>query len=210
MVKPTDCRMPDLGDLSVPILSHYMLKVTFHGTGTSNNRAHRSYIVLFIRVLDKAIHEYDQSRKELQAYIGSANKTTLLMKAVSHLETCVNSLRRCLRLFKRMKELRVGDVDERRQLRNYIEAIDKSFEEVRHASEHMDDCIADCAGRPRRRAPGPRVTEGQPIALMFSEAGDRASIAGEEISFSVLASTLRKLHGFAVQLCDYRDPATNP
>jgi hypothetical protein len=151
MVKPTDCRMPDLGDLPVPILSHYMLKVTFHGTGTSNNRAHRSYIVLFIRVLDKAIHEYDQSRKELQAYIGSANKTTLLMKAVSHIETCVNSLRRCLRLFKRMKELRVGDVDERRQLRNYIEAIDKSFEEVRHASEHMDVYRRLCWATPTAR-----------------------------------------------------------
>ena len=192
--------MPQLGEgVFAPVLSHYILKVTFHGTGTSSNPSLRAYITSFIRILDKTIHEYDQSRKELQAYIGSANKTMLIMKAVSHLETCVNSLRRCLRLLDRMKTFNLGDSDEARLFRRSVQATSRAVPDVRNAIEHMDEKIARG-----------EVTEGQPIALMISEVGDRACIAGEEILFSDLASTIRKLHAFAVQLCDYRDPVVNP
>jgi hypothetical protein len=54
------------------------------------------------------------------------------------------------------------------------------------------------------------VAAGQPIALMISEVGDRASIAGREILFSDLVSIIRKFHAFAVQLCDYAEPVVNP
>lgn len=192
--------MPELGDLQpVPVLAHYIANVTFHGTGTSNQWVLRAYISSFIRILDKAIHEYNQSREGLQAYIGSANKTTLLVKGVNHLETCVNSLRRCLRLFERMKYLRLGDTGEMRQLRRLIRGKSEVLEDVRNAIEHIDDYLAKG-----------EITEGQAIALMIGEVGDRASIAGEEILFSDLASTIRKLHAFAVQLCGYKDPVVNP
>jgi len=192
--------MPDLADLApVPVISYYMLKFTFHGTGTSNSRVHLAYITSFIRILDKAICEYHQSRKQLQAYIESANKTILIMKAVSHLETCVHSLRRCLHLFERIKQLCIGDSGKQRLLRRVIQSKLRSVRDVRDAIEHMDELIAKN-----------EVAAGQPIALMISEVGDRASIAGREILFSDLVSIIRKFHAFAVQLCDYAEPVVNP
>jgi hypothetical protein len=52
------------------------------------------------------------------------------------------------------------------------------------------------------------VSESQTIALAFSESGDRASIADEEILFADLA-TILKLHAFAYELCDYEDPVAS-
>jgi hypothetical protein len=193
-MRPVACKMPSLEDLRpVPIVKLYMFRLMFHGTRTINNRTERAYIVSFIRILDKTMYEYGQSRQSLQDYIKSRNKTIFLMKTVSHLETCVSSLRRCLCLFERMKALTFGCPCELRIRRNRLKRISVLVRQVRNAIEHMDELIAR-----------DEIAEGAPIALMISEMGDCAYIAGSRILFSEIASTIRELHVFAVDLCDYR------
>ena len=187
-MNPTECRMPDLGEgIFSPVMGHYILKVVFNDTGQPSNRTVLAYVVSFIRILDKAIREYNHAKEELQAYIDSASRTTLLLNATGHLETCIHSLQRCLVLFRRMRAVNFGDSASARLLRKSVEAVSEDVPTVRNAIEHIDDRIAR-----------DEVAEGRPIALMISEAGDRASIAGEDILFTDVAGTIRKLHGLGV------------
>ncbi len=160
-MRPIECQMPDLGTLVPnPVIAHYLLTIAFHGTGVPATWTSRAYTTNFIRIVDKAIYEYSQTRKQLQAYICSVNRTLLLMQAVNHLETCVNSLHRALRLFEQMKDLEVKNPNEQRQLRKLIKTSSGQIKPIRDIIEHIDEHVSLR-----------KITEGQPIAIMLDERG---------------------------------------
>ncbi len=195
MAKPNVAQMPDLSSLTTPVMLAYILNITLRGAGVSDYTA-RVYLTGFIRMVDKAIFEYEAARIAVEQYVASQNKTSLMFRAIAHLETCVNSTRRALKFVERMKQYQAApNIDGAVQaaLSSYGRAIPK----IRNAIEHMDEWIADG-----------KIREGDPVALIVSEQGDAISIAGERVSFQTLAALLRRLHALAMELADYHEPAT--
>ncbi len=197
MTKPRAVQMPDLSALTTPVALAHILNVTLRGAGV-RDYAGRVYLIGFIRMVDKAVFEYEAARLALEQYIASENKTSLMFRAVAHLETCVNSTRRALRFHDHMKNYQPApniDGITQRALASYGASIPK----IRNAIEHMDDWVA-CG----------QVREGDPVALMVSEQGDAISISTERLSFQTLATLFQRLHALTMELADYHEPERTP
>lgn len=189
--------MPDLDSLFVPVLSNHLLNVVLRKAGPNDAKA-QQYLISFIRITDKALMEYKAARISLYEFVNSKEiHLSLIFQCVSHLETCLNSVRRALRFFDQMKRHQSGPFFQRQDSK-LIDRYDKSITDIRHAIEHMDERIQH-----------DKIEAGKPIALLVNESGDRVEIANESLSFDTLASLLRKIHALAEELADYRDPGSD-
>lgn len=195
MSKPLICGMPDLAGLFTPVMSNLMLSVVLGGAGSRNHEVWQ-YTVSYIRLIDKAIVAYRAARESLEEYVNSQNRTSLLLTSISHLETCIHSVKRALRFLGQLNRHPQGPPIPRIR-RRLIESYGNQITEVRDAIEHMDKWIERGEVRP-----------GEPTALMISEDGKSASIASETLSFDTLASALRNLHALAEELARYTDPVS--
>jgi len=185
--------MPDLSDLNRRVVLAYVLNSLFRGSGPSDEQA-RQYIVLFTRLTDKAVYEYEASRTVLEEYLASSKTFSLMLRSVDHLETCVHSIKRALRFLDQMNRY-VGGPDIPKETHRLLRSYDRDgIKDIRDAIEHMDERI--------QRG---EIAPGMPSALVFNEAGDAAEIADQKITFEKLAMLIRRMHALAVELSDYRE-----
>jgi hypothetical protein len=186
MPKPTKNAMPDLSELNGRLIPPLKLSFVFGG-GPTDQQA-RQYTILFIRLTNKAIFEYEASRATLDEYLASNNKTLLMFQSVDHIETCVHSIKRALRFLDQMNRYSRGP-DIPRETRRLFSSYDRDVTVIRDAIEHMDEYM--------ERG---EITPGTPSALFVNEAGDVAEIAGHTITFERLAMLLRRMHELAIRL----------
>ena len=182
-----ECRAPDLSDIAAPVVATYLLSATFHG-GLPDNYQLRSYLTNFIRSSDRAIEEYSEGRRLLIEYAASHNRTLLLLRAMSRLETAIHYLRRAHRFFDRLRVHPEGPTIDRVP-RRLFDSYANRIIPLRDAIEHIDERVGKG-----------EIVEGQPIALAITADGNDLQIAEFSLSLSDLANALRHLHGFASAL----------
>jgi hypothetical protein len=199
---PDKCGMPDLYDLDVPLKHFLIIRLLALGDEGLSHKA-GLYRRNFVRLVDKAVYEYQAARAALVAQVEERHRTVEEMTEegriiyifgfIDHLETCISATRRLLHLLDRIKSEQ-GALSVPRLTRRSIEAYSKSVKDIRNTIEHMAEKIQS-----------DELKDGEPIMLRAGDKGDRAEIAGNYIKFSDLAYTLCKLHEVALHLIEHSD-----
>jgi len=195
---PNKCKMPDISDLTTPLLPALLAQALIGNKELS--RKSSLYRNNFVRLVDKAVFEYQESRSTIIAQIEEMQRSTEemvetgrvlhILNFTDHFENCINATARLLKLLDKIKnESRSPSIS--RLVRRLVEAYSKSIPDIRNAIEHMDEKIR-----------GDEIVEGQPVMLSVGDDGDKATIASYHIKFNDLATTLRKLHAVAKQLLE--------
>ncbi len=188
----TECRAPDLSDLSSPVLSEFILNTVFLGAGTQDRKA-RSYSITFMLAVDKAVREYIAGRELLVRYAASSNKTGLLIEGLGRFETCINAVKRALRFMERLAAHGAGPEIERLTKR-LIQTHEKLLTDVRDALEHMDAFVQSG-----------ELKEGEPHTLAITPDSEYLEIASYRLSFDQLAQLLRRLRQLASEFAKYKE-----
>ena len=187
-----ECKAPDLSDLDIPVTRNYILNLLFLGAGPKDRQA-SSFLHNYLRVTDKAIREYNVARELLSTYASSDNQTMLLLEAIDHFETCINSVKRSLNFADRMaSHRRSPNID--RTLRKLFESYQSSIRPVRDAIEHIDSDIF-----------GGGIPEGKAHSLFITQDGEYLEISNQRLALSDLAALLKRLHTLATELAEYQD-----
>jgi EAL domain-containing protein (putative c-di-GMP-specific phosphodiesterase class I) len=141
----SSCSAPDLSSLEQPLLSNYMLNVTFLDHKISEAPRVLAWSHVLIISVDKALRSYCEGRQKLLEYVSSENKTSRLIAGLGDFETCINSTKRCLRLIDRLaRDPESSGVEKTR--RRLLNSVDAEITDIRDAIEHMDERIAVTSG----------------------------------------------------------------
>jgi hypothetical protein len=184
------CKMPDLSNLTQLYTRLIVNWLAYGNEGLSKKTG--LYRTIFVRLVDKAVHEYQEARDTLIAGVDDWShpvedmvKKGKLYRLTDHLENCINAVARLLQITDRMKNESATVVIDR-TLRKSIESHSKSVRDVRNLIEHMEEEIQkDNLGKDK------------PIILKLNDQGDGAEIGNKHITFNDLAQTIRKLYEIA-------------
>ena len=152
----------------------------------------------FIRLVDKALNEYQEARKAILDQIAEANRPAEEMKKHGRyiyvftftdcIETCINAVSRLFRLLERIKSEKESP-EIPRELLGLVEGKGEPIRHVRNAVEHMDEKIQS-----GERAPG------EPIMLTVNKNDDGVVVLDYEIKFEELAMVLKKMLEIALYI----------
>lgn len=187
---PKANNMPDLSSLNTPIVPTAMLNVVLGGGRLTKPKA-TAYYWGFIRIVDKVVYEYQLARESLENAIARDKRMTSYFRCISHLETCVQSLRRAVQYLEGLKRCRVP-VD--RTTRRLIESCFKEIKNIRDEIEHIDEDIHKEV-----------VPEGEPLALIITDDEKSIQIASHSLSFDRLSTVISSLYTVAQDLSRYRE-----
>jgi hypothetical protein len=142
--------MPDLSHLNNYLIGSYFLNRVLGGAGFQTPDRSRAFFLNLVRLTDKTLGEYEETRTHLQRYVDSPNKTSLLLKCTGHMENCIDSLHR---LFKHASKLRNRLHTLEKETGQPVPKLDwkklpkkketDRIEHIRHAIQHMDDRISE-------------------------------------------------------------------
>lgn len=169
-----------------------MLNLVFNKMGVRDRLA-SAYAINYIRMVDKAVREYEQARRELLPFVENRESLLALIRTADHLETCVNAVKRALNNLDRMRQHKQSAAVPRtfwRALRHR----ESVLRNIRKLVEHMDNALSTG-----------EVVSGQPTAVSITDRGDAARIGEHTRPFSELAATIRKLYEWASDLAQYRE-----
>jgi hypothetical protein len=179
--------IPDLSKLNVPLMNCLLAQLL---VGIVKNDRKGLYMREYVRLVDKAVFEYELSRQALEAQKEDTGQLHFLL-FIDHFETCINAMRRLLKLLDGIKGLVSTDSETSRYLRKLIRFYGKSAIDIRNQIEHMAEDIG--VGR---------IQDGKPVMLLISDDGKAAFVGNSQIQFDSVAACLRYLHHFAVILLD--------
>jgi len=189
---PKECKMPDLSGLDT-LINRLLVQVLVGDPGVSKKVAR--YRKNFVRLVDKALWEYDKARESILADVARANRSIKgtgkssseynFIKFTNHIETCINAVSRLFKLLERIKSEKQSPAWPR-ELQRLLETKGESIANIRNAVEHIDEKI-------QKGEIGP----GKPIMLTVSENDEALIVANYEIKFEELAMVLNKMHEIA-------------
>ena len=198
---PTELRMDDLSGLG-KLQPTLLLNVCFAQGDREVNRRTALNRLVFVRLVDKAVDEYEESRHMIVAQIAEGQRSVdemarsgrfiYMLKFVDHMENCISTVRRILRFLNVLKSDQDG-LPFPRPIRKDIEALTKPIVKVRNTVEHMDERI--------RRD---EIGEDEPVMLKVMASQDGVMIGGQTLPFSTLSSLIRKLHSLAESMAACR------
>jgi len=187
---PAGCRLAPVHP-EPPHALAAMLNAVFVG-GLPREPEARLLTFNFVRLVDAAVHEYEQAALVLRENRGTG-KTSLFLRFSAHLENCVSTASRACQTLGLLKRRRAAPVLPRTP-RKRVEAEAPAIRKVRNIVEHMAECIA--SGKvPNGEAPFPRVDAD----------GKSFRIAGRELDFERLARMLRYLSALAKDAAVFRE-----
>ena len=111
MAIPSECRMPDLSDVTCSLMGRLLIQLMVGEPGLS--RRTTLYRRNFIRLLDKALREYQEAREIILDQIGEANRPVedmskhgrylYIIRFPDHIESCISTVRLLYKLLRRIK-----------------------------------------------------------------------------------------------------------
>jgi hypothetical protein len=193
---PTECRMPDISDLEYPLKRRLLPLVMFFeepGGSLKEGLLRRN----FVRLVDKAIREYGNSRKLIISQIeemrrpakdmANLGRSLPLLDFTDHFENCINAVLRLLNQVEVIKKQPAPSNLLQKEVRRLLKAHEKSIREVRNSAEHMEEDILNG-----------EIGVGDPVMLMVDDQNADGAVLGPwRIGFSDLAIVLRRLHQIA-------------
>lgn len=177
--------MPDLSDRDVPV-AKYLLPQLLVGHVAADPLG--LYLREFVRLVDKAIFEYEDARVAFET--GCENHRCILphIAFTNHFETCVNAIARLLKLLDRIARVH-SDSSSTRTIRKMAQACGRNVCGARGAVEHMAEDIQSG-----------RQSIGKPVMLMLSEDGREVIIGDNQILLTNVASALKALQKVALAI----------
>lgn len=186
---PRRSGMPDLSNLYATNVLPMILNMTFRGMAPTSHPA-LAYTSGFVRLVDKAVREYELARLAFEQYLASgADTLSPYFKAADHLENCLGSARRAIRYARRIRrDPSAAGIDKQDMP---TEADERRVARFRNAAEHADEQVADGT-----------LQAGDPIITMMH---DTTFVLGAaEESYEWLAHLLGKLHVLATRVVELR------
>ena len=188
--------MPDLSEL-VRLQMALTLRVVFTQADAKIGRKAALFRRVFIRLVDKSVIEYSRSRDALDSQVQESKRSPKEMETgreiymfsfSDHMENCINSVRRLLRLLERVN----GDKDAPaipRDEKRFLSSQGKKLIDLRDTFEHMDERIQK-----------DEIGTNEAIMIKLGGRDDRVEIGPHQITFSELAGIISKLHELASYL----------
>jgi len=189
---PKTCEMPDLSGLKSKAVLTLILNRMFAGGGPKNSKSY-ALVMNFVRIVDKLITEYDETRASFTEFVNTPNNVILpLFVATGECESCITTIVRSINLVRRIRRDHTGP-----QIAQKIPALSDGvwsrLNGMRNAIEHIDTQIAN-----NTRVPG------EPVCLLLKN--DRLELIGEVIEYKDLADWIRQLQQLSEQLAQYKEP----
>jgi hypothetical protein len=193
---PKVCKMPNLSGLN-PLIGHLVIQDVFlrkHGF-SHDAKLYRRH---FIRLVDKALDEYDKAREAILAQIKEAKRPTqemvehgriiYMFTFVDHIENCINAVSRLYKFLERIKSEKLSP-EIPREIRRLVETQAQSITDIRNTVEHMDDKIQKG-----------EIASDKLLMLSLNDESDGVAILDFEMKFSDLGIVLKKMHEIALSL----------
>lgn len=176
--------MPDLSGL-VPQLTGLLVVQLLVGERDLRPKT-RLYRRNFVRLVEKALREYQETREVILARIEKRGlDISLIFKFTDHIETCINAVSRLYMLLEKIKSKKESPGFPR-ELRRSVETQSESIKCTRNAVEHIDQLIHN-----------DEISPGQPVMLAPNENWDGVIISKYEIKFNELAMVLKNMYEIA-------------
>lgn len=179
MAIPSECKMPDLSGLDSPLTNRLIVQLLVGQKDLSPNA--RLYCRNFVRLIDKALEEYNNAREVLL----TQGKGIYVFAFANYMEDCINAIRRLYLLLDRIKSEKESPVLPR-EARRFLETRRESIANVRNDAEHIDELIRNGD-----------IATGKPVMLALSKTKDGVVVADCEIKFKELALVLEKMNEIA-------------
>ena len=142
---PKECKMPDLSKLE-QLQGVLTLRVVFTQADAKIGRKTALFRRVFIRLMDKSIAEYLEARTALNSQVQESKRPPKEMQETGriiymfsfsdHMENCINSVRRLLRLLERINSDKYAPIIPRDK-KSLISSQGKSLIRFRDTFEHM-------------------------------------------------------------------------
>lgn len=193
--------MEDLSGLE-KLQPNMLLNLVFARIDENMERDTAIYRKIYIRLIDKALDEYIETRSLIVEQVLEGKRPTeqmqkkgrviYMLKFVDHMENCIGTLRRILRLLEKLKGNRQGLVFPR-LIRRHIESLSTPLVGLRNTIEHIEEAIQK-----------DEIKEGEPVMIKISSEQDGVSIGNNSISFFEISTLIRSLHGIGQDLAKWR------
>jgi hypothetical protein len=194
-----ECKMPDLTQLEM--LSNRLVVQLLIGEPGITKKYSR-YRKSYIRLIEKALLEYEQARQVILDQIKEANRPAKEMEKTgryvnffgftNHIEDCINAIRRTYKLLERIKTEKVSPSIPR-EIRRLVESKSEDIAKLRNQVEHIDEIILKDELAPNR-----------PIMLAITKNSDGVIISHYEIKFTDLAIILKNMHEIGEHILDLK------
>ncbi len=194
---PKECKMPDLSELE-RLQGALTLRVVFTQADAKIGRKTALLRRIFIRLMDKSITEYQEARKALDLQVQESKRPSKEMQETGriiymfsfsdHMENCINSVRRLLRLLERINSEKGAPIIPRDKKR-FLSSQGKRLIDLRDAFEHMDE-----------RIQRDEIGNDEAIMVKLGGSDDRVEIGPFQVTFLELAGIIFKLHELASYL----------
>lgn len=189
--------MPDLSELE-RLQGALTLRVVFTQADAKIGRKAALLRRIFIRLMDKSITEYQEARKALELQVQESKRPSKKMQETGriiymfsfsdHMENCINSVRRLLRLLERINSIKNAPIIPRDKKR-FLSSQGKRLIDLRDAFEHMDE-----------RIQRDEIGNDEAIMVKLGGSDDRVEIGPYQVTFGELAGIISKLHDLASYL----------
>ncbi len=189
MPYPPECKMPDLTQLET-LSNRLIVQMLIGEPGITKKFS--LYRRNSIRLIEKALLEYEQARQVILDQIKEANRPAKEMvktgryidffSFTSHMEDCINAIRRIYKLLERIKAEKVSPSIPR-EIRRLVESKSADIAELRNQVERIDEIILKDELAPNK-----------PIMLAITKNSDGITISHYEIKFTDLAIILKNMH----------------
>jgi hypothetical protein len=174
---------PPLFDESLGTLrGHLELGLILQGRQPPQDKAVSRFFTAYLIVVDKAIREYRSGCIKVMENMKSGGIRPFV-EGTGHFETCINSVKRAMRLLTRIVRAPESPTADR-QLRRSIAVWETQLTNVRDAIEHIDADILSNGG----------LEEGMAHLLTISDDGLNLEIGAHSMSLQALHSTIVSLH----------------
>ncbi len=189
MAYPPENKMPDLTQLEM-LSNRLVVQLMIGEPGITKKIS--LYRRNFIRLIEKALLEYEQARQVILDQIKEANRPAkeiektgrhiVLFGFTNHIEDCINAIRRAYKLLERIKTEKVSP-SLPREIRRLLESKSEDITKLRDLVEHIDEIILKDELAPNK-----------PIMLAITKNSDGVTISHYEIKFTELAIILKNMH----------------
>ncbi len=180
---------PGVDDLKASLRTNFELRMVYHGKQPPPSQPTARLLFAYLLVVDKAVREYVTGDSALLKHIHDKGGTASFIEGVGHFETCVNTLKRALRLITMLGTKSDAPAFDR-TLRKLAHARSEEITHVRDAIEHIDRDILS------------GLQEGEAHLLTVDQAGEKLQITKHEIPFRALHTTIGALYKAGLDMID--------
>ena len=182
--------IPDVS--GVPKVTHCYLAGSLTGTQVGMDKKIELLRKNFVRLIDKAIYEYQFAREAIIDELEEKNSIIHTIAIINHLENCINSIHRVFKLYDRIKKSpHAPKMD--KILKKLAEVYEKPIRDMRHTLEHIDNEIQN-----------DNIKDGQAVALKISKDYKSVEIAGCSMELLDITNILKHLYKIGLIIAKHK------